>query len=175
MGPLPPGVFGTIACTPRPPEWPCYSGVEQMVAGTRRPRRRTAKEHGPDPIDVQVGRQVRVARTLAGLTQSEFGRRLDMSFQLVQKYEQGEIRIAASRLYRIAQLLERPAAFFFADAAMAERDTAATVPAREEIALIQAYRRIARRDLKDRIAALVKEMAGRPAVRTRGAKGSAGK
>jgi transcriptional regulator with XRE-family HTH domain len=143
-----------------------------MAAGTRRPRRRTAKEHGPDPIDVQVGRQLRAARTLAGLTQSEFSRRLEMSFQLVQKYEQGEIRIAASRLYHMAQLLDRPVAFFFAEASTAERDSAAAaVPAREEIALIRAYRRIGRRDVKERIAALIKELAGRQTAPVPGAKG----
>ena len=84
-----------------------------MLPGQRRPRRRTAKDHGPDPVDIHVGRQVRLARELTGLTQVEVGKRLGMSFQVIQKYEQGEIRVSASRLYQLARLFERSVGFFF--------------------------------------------------------------
>src|ERR1700677_3413122 len=84
-----------------------------MLSGPRRPRRRTAKDHGPDPVDIHVGRQVRLARELIGLTQVEVGKRLGMSFQVIQKYEQGEIRVSASRLYQLACLFERSVEFFF--------------------------------------------------------------
>ncbi len=130
-----------------------------MAAGTRRARRRTAKEHGPDPVDIHVGRQLRLARTLAGMTQAVFGRRLGMSFQLVQKYEQGEIRIAAGRLYRMARLLDRPVAFFFAGLAAGGEQLDAL--AQLEIELVRAFRGIAKRDVQNRFAALVKDMAGR--------------
>src|SRR5271154_6616823 len=122
------------------PEWAgppgrCYSratyGDTEMAVGTRRPRRRTAKEHGPDPVDIHVGQQLRNARTLARLTQAEFGRRLRMSFQLVQKYEQGEIRIAASRLYRMARLLGQPVAYFYAG--LADGGGAPDALARQEV------------------------------------------
>ncbi len=146
-----------------------------MAAGTRRPRRRTAKEHGPDPVDIHVGQQLRQARTLARLTQAEFGRRLRISFQLVQKYEQGEIRIAASRLYRIARLLGKPVSFFFAGLADGGAPDAL---GRQEIELVRAFRGIAQREVQIRFAALVEDMAGRTMpkakarrTRGRGAKG----
>jgi transcriptional regulator with XRE-family HTH domain len=85
-----------------------------MATAKRRPRRRTAKEDGPDPVDLHVGRQVRLARELAKLTQVEVGRRLGMSFQVVQKYEQGEIRVSASRLFQLSRLFGQPVSFFFA-------------------------------------------------------------
>ena len=81
------------------------SGVDRER--TRR-RRHTAKEHGPDPIDLHVGSQLRLARELSGLTQTEVGRALAMSFQVIQKYEQGEIRISASRLFQLARLCKTP-------------------------------------------------------------------
>ncbi|HUK59564.1 MAG TPA: helix-turn-helix transcriptional regulator [Stellaceae bacterium] len=138
-----------------------------MAARTRRPRRRTAKEHGPDPVDINVGQQLRHARALARMTQAELGRRLRMSFQLVQKYEQGQIRIAASRLYRMAHLLGLPIEFFFAGLG----DGAASGPLdREEIELVRAFRGITAREVKDRLAALIESIAGRtlPRPKARG-------
>jgi transcriptional regulator with XRE-family HTH domain len=123
-----------------------------------RPRRRTAKEHGPDPIDVGVGRQVRLARELAHMTQVDVGSRLGMSFQLVQKYEQGEIRVSASRLYHLAALLQKPINFFFA---AAEKGQALPLPERlgeRESELVQAYRKIANPEVKERLCQLVKGM-----------------
>ena len=76
-------------------------------------RRRTVREHGPDPVDVHVGKRLRQARLLAGLSQEELGDGIGVSFQAVQKYEQGENRLSASRLFRAATLLQQPVAFFF--------------------------------------------------------------
>ena len=39
--------------------------------------------------------------------------KIGVSFQAVQKYESGDIRISASRLYDVAQVLEVSPAFFF--------------------------------------------------------------
>src|SRR5580704_7481639 len=79
-----------------------------MIQSTNRPRRRTAKIDGPDPVDVAVGRRVRLAREEARMTQVDVASSIGISFQLVQKYEQGEIRVSASRLYQFACLLKRP-------------------------------------------------------------------
>ena len=53
-------------------------------------RRRTIREHGPDPVDVHVGRRLRQARFLAGMSQEELGAGIGVSFQAVQKYEHGD-------------------------------------------------------------------------------------
>jgi transcriptional regulator with XRE-family HTH domain len=130
-----------------------------MQAVPRRPRRRTAKEHGPDPVDIHVGRQLRLARELAGLTQVEIGRRLAMSFQLVQKYEQGEIRVSASRLYRLAQLVGQPVTFFFASYEAPELAEERPAPGRHELELVRAWRLIASPTVQQRLLALVKDVA----------------
>lgn len=67
----------------------------------------------PDPIDVHVGQRVRLRRMIVGLTQTELGSALNITFQQVQKYEQGANRIGSSRLFRISQILGVPVAFFF--------------------------------------------------------------
>jgi len=67
----------------------------------------------PNPIDQQVGSRVRMRRMLLGLSQEKLGERLGVTFQQVQKYEKGMNRIGASRLQRIAEILEVPPSFFF--------------------------------------------------------------
>ncbi len=67
------------------------------------------------PIDVHVGARLRQRRTLLGMTQTSLGDALDLSFQQVQKYENGANRISASRLYDLARLLDVPVEYFFDD------------------------------------------------------------
>jgi transcriptional regulator with XRE-family HTH domain len=76
-------------------------------------RRRTVIIDGPDPIDKHVGGQLRLRRAQIGMTQSDLGGKLGLSFQAVQKYETGENRISASRLYQLSRVLEVPLAYFF--------------------------------------------------------------
>lgn len=63
--------------------------------------------------DELVGVRVRMRRQAVSMTQSELGRRIGVSFQQIQKYEQGRNRIGASRLTAIAQVLGVPVSFFF--------------------------------------------------------------
>ena len=67
----------------------------------------------PNPIDVEVGKRIRVFRQQAGLSQTQLGAALKLTFQQVQKYEKGTNRIGASRLQQISRTLDVPPAFFF--------------------------------------------------------------
>ena len=64
-----------------------------------------------NPIDVHVGRRVRLRRTLLGMSQEQLGDALNITFQQVQKYERGSNRISASRLWDIGQILDVPVSF----------------------------------------------------------------
>jgi transcriptional regulator with XRE-family HTH domain len=132
-----------------------------MAIDQRRPRRRTAKDHGPDPVDIHVGRQVRLARELNGLTQVEVGKRLGMSFQVIQKYEQGEIRVSASRLYQLARLFERPVEFFFAGLDDTQPSTEGEF-GRREVELVRAFRVISNPEVQQRLLQLVRGVAEQP-------------
>lgn len=68
---------------------------------------------GPDPIDIHVGSRVRLRRTLLGFSQERLADALGITFQQVQKYENGANRIGSSRLYQISRILDVPVAFFF--------------------------------------------------------------
>lgn len=58
-----------------------------------------------DVFDVQVGQRIRARRLWLGLSQSELGAALGLSFQQVQKYERGANRVSAAVLVRIAERL----------------------------------------------------------------------
>ncbi len=67
----------------------------------------------PNPVDVHVGARVRFRRTMMGTSQEKLGEALGVTFQQVQKYEKGTNRVGASRLQRIAEVLQVPVSFFF--------------------------------------------------------------
>lgn len=67
----------------------------------------------PNETDVLVGGRVRLRRRELGLSQTELGGRLGITFQQVQKYEKGSNRIGASRLHAIAAILNVPVGYFF--------------------------------------------------------------
>jgi transcriptional regulator with XRE-family HTH domain len=69
------------------------------------------------PIDIAVGRSIRLHRMNAKFSQTELGDQIGVTFQQVQKYEKGANRVGASRLVRIAAALNVPVTAFFKDAA----------------------------------------------------------
>ncbi len=50
---------------------------------------------------------------MRGLTQTQLGEKLGISFQQVQKYEKGTNRIGSSRLWDMCGILDVPVSFFF--------------------------------------------------------------
>ena len=122
--------------------------------------RRTVREYGPDPIDVHVGRRLRQARLLVGLSQEELGAGIGVSFQAVQKYEHGENRLSASRLFRAAKLLGRPVSFFFDDieGEGPVSDTGAFT--RDEIELVRHYRQIQSGEVRENLLQVTKRISG---------------
>ncbi|MBX9803507.1 MAG: helix-turn-helix domain-containing protein [Caulobacteraceae bacterium] len=66
-----------------------------------------------DPVDLFVGERLRAARLASGLSQTELGKAMGLSFQQVQKYERGTNRISASMLARAASAVGVPVADFF--------------------------------------------------------------
>jgi transcriptional regulator with XRE-family HTH domain len=57
------------------------------------------------PADAKLGEKIRIRRTAAGMSQSELGDALGVTFQQIQKYENGANRVSAVRLEQIATAL----------------------------------------------------------------------
>lgn len=69
----------------------------------------------PNPIDVHVGKRIRMRRLFLGMNQETLANALGLTFQQVQKYEGGANRVSASRLSAMADILGVPISFFFGD------------------------------------------------------------
>ncbi len=67
----------------------------------------------PNPIDVHVGSRVRIRRLELGMSQEKLGDALGVTFQQVQKYENGANRFSASRLQHVSRILQAAVAYFF--------------------------------------------------------------
>jgi len=110
----------------------------------------------PDPIDVHVGERVRARRLLAGLSQDAFAEKLGVTFQQVQKYEKGTNRISASRLYRMATILNVPIDYFFEDLG---ETTLPSGMRREGLELVRAFNKVDRLNTRKQIVALLNALA----------------
>lgn len=123
----------------------------------------------PDPIDIHVGARVRLMRTLLGLTQHTLADELGLTFQQVQKYERGANRISASRLYKLAQILNVPISYFFEDMSedaissgskrVSREDNDINMTRRETLELVRAYYGIESESCRRKIIELARELA----------------
>ena len=64
-------------------------------------------------VDIHVGQKLKQIRTLRRFSQTDVARKLDISFQQIQKYETGSNRVSASRLFELAQILDVSPSYFF--------------------------------------------------------------
>ncbi len=81
----------------------------------RRRARPQARAHEPvrDPVDGHIGARLKLRRRMLGLSQSDLAERLDVTYQQVCKYEAGDNRISAAKLFLAANVLACPITFFF--------------------------------------------------------------
>lgn len=137
---------------------------------SRRPPKET-----PDPIDIHVGQRLKARRVGLRISQSDIGKALDVTFQQVQKYENGANRIGASNLYKLAQALNVDVSYFFEDMPSAQKmRSLSDQPAAafehdpmnqpESIKLVHNYFRIASPSVRARMFQLVKSIADAEAL-----------
>src|SRR5437764_471202 len=81
----------------------------------------------PDSVDVLVGKNIRVHRLIRKMSQMALAERLGVTFQQVQKYENGVNRVGGSRLKSIADAFALPIAALFDDGAPAADATVSLV------------------------------------------------
>jgi transcriptional regulator with XRE-family HTH domain len=56
-------------------------------------------------IDAYIGARMRERRLALNISQNQLGKELGVSFQQIQKYESGENRVSAARLFDICKAL----------------------------------------------------------------------
>jgi transcriptional regulator with XRE-family HTH domain len=127
-------------------------------------------QKSPNPTDKHVGGRVRMRRMMLGMSQTELGNSIGLTFQQVQKYEKGTNRIGAGRLQQIARILKVPVGFFFEGSpreggAASETDQAPLpsyvndfLATSDGLALTKAFMQIKDANLRRRIVSLVQDI-----------------
>jgi transcriptional regulator with XRE-family HTH domain len=136
--------------------------------------RRMAKFDGPDPVDVHVGSRLRLQRTILGLSQTDLAERVGLTFQAIQKYERGDIRISASRLYELAKVLGVAVASFFEGLPdSARQDPTVAMPGHEDeegvggrasLELVRTFSAVKDPELRKVVVQLLRRAAALPAL-----------
>ncbi len=125
----------------------------------------------PNPVDIHVGRRIRLRRTLMGMSQEKLGTAVTLTFQQIQKYESGANRVGSSRLFQFSKVLSVPVSFFFDDMPPEVSGAPAglredTVPfnddimtKRESLNLVRHYYRLPNERIRKHIRDLLAELA----------------
>jgi len=121
----------------------------------------TTRKRRADTRDTDIGKRVKEQRLEKGMSQMQLAMHLGVTFQQIQKYENGMNRIGSGRLQRIAQALNVPVAHFFKSDGSPPVGTPS--PA-EDLAvegaerLLQAFRRIANNESRRALLQIAKSL-----------------
>lgn len=129
------------------------------------------RKNGTQPIDVHVGKRIRMRRIMLGKSQGWLGIAVGVTFQQIQKQERGVNRVSASALQKIATAMDVPVSFFFEGAPQTDpagHITDAPSPAyindflatSDGLNLTKSFMLIPSAKLRRRIVEMVEEIAG---------------
>ena len=118
------------------------------------------------PFDRFVGDRIRQQRIMVGMSQQKLAELVGVTFQQIQKYERGDNRLGPRRLLMMASALGVPVTFLLNERAFAEYQRGGSAAELEDLVnskdgtlLMRAFARIADRELRRSIIALVETLA----------------
>jgi transcriptional regulator with XRE-family HTH domain len=127
----------------------------------------------PNSTDKHVGNRVRSRRLVLGMSQTDLARSAGITFQQIQKYENGANRISSSRLQQFADALHIAVTYFFEGQVTLPKRGSVDYPQMKEtrniqdflatkdgVALVKAYQQISNRELRLSIVRLVERLSG---------------
>jgi len=118
-------------------------------------------------IDAAVGARIRNLRLRQGLSQTDIGEHIGVTFQQIQKYESGANRVSAGRLAELAKLFGVPVTAFYSEVpSEADKPSGRTKLSISQgdanvDRLVKAYQSLKDKRLKAAIVQLATEMARR--------------
>jgi len=128
---------------------------ERRVTSIKHDQRSTTE------FDRLIGQRLRKLRLAKGLTQDGLGKRIGISFQQIQKYENGSNRISASRLNEIAASLDVPVTYFFSQDELPEAPSTTDV-ADQVIRVARELSEIPEGPIRDQLFNLIKTIRRNP-------------
>jgi transcriptional regulator with XRE-family HTH domain len=115
-------------------------------------------------VDAAVGARIRNLRLRNGLSQTELGEQIGVTFQQIQKYEKGTNRISASRLAALAKFFGLPVAAFYSEVPTSDAKSKRKISAGTRLAdanvdrLVKAFHRLKDKKLRAAILRVAEEM-----------------
>ena len=110
------------------------------------------------PVDIHVGQNVKTRRRAMGLTQLQLAETLGISGQQMQKYESGQTRVSASRLYEISRELGVGVSHFY-EGLEGCQGTAYPTPDKEAMQMSELLSMFKNRKVRAQFEHLIKEVA----------------
>lgn len=92
----------------------------------------------PFAIDVQIGERLRLRRIECGFSMAALGKLVSLSDQQISKYERGQHRVYAGKLFELSGALSIPITYFFDHLEIPQGDSYS----RELIELARIYKTI---------------------------------
>ena len=116
-------------------------------------------------INIHIGNRLRQRRAMMGLNQTDVAKVIGVTFQQIQKYENGSNALSASRLVDFAQCMKVSVPYFFEglEGAISKKDDVGSedqshfyASDRESLEFMKAFKNIPDRNLRKRLADLVR-------------------
>ena len=132
------------------------------------------KPRGPTAVDTHVGQKLRARRIFLRMSQTEVADAADISFQQIQKYENGTNRVGASRLQQISNALGVSPFYFFEGAPtvgkkrpapkegeLPEDEIVSFLATREGAALVRGFLAIKEKSIRQNLIAFIATLNGK--------------
>jgi len=104
-----------------------------------------------------IGSRIKIVRTTQGISQMALAEKLGLSYQQVQKYENGTSKISVTRLAQIANALRIPAqSLLTAEPAISGANNAAL--SEKELRLLVLFRKLKGNKAKDAILSILEDV-----------------
>jgi transcriptional regulator with XRE-family HTH domain len=118
--------------------------------------------------NAEVGRRIRARRLECGLSQTQLGEKLGVTFQQIQKYERGANGVSSGRLEQISDIFQVPITFFYdsdgatktGQAAVAATTLFDLMQRRDTQRVAKAFNQLPSRELRRALVGLIEKIAG---------------
>jgi transcriptional regulator with XRE-family HTH domain len=111
--------------------------------------------------DKLIGQSIRAHRLLKKMTQQQLGDKLGVTFQQIQKYENGANRVGSGRLYEIAEFFEVPLGAFFESEKPSRNEHSSPFELLDDpmsLTMLREFSKIRDRDTRRSVLALVEQI-----------------
>ena len=86
---------------------------KNMIVAENEQQQEQPQQTTAHPVDVHVGKKIRMRRQKLNWTLMDLARKLEISHQQIQKYEHGLTRVSASTLFELSRVLNTNQNYFF--------------------------------------------------------------